>query len=628
MAIPVLSATGPLRSDATATPVSDGNVLSPCPTGSYPSNPAYDPVDHDLYVPDLESGSLTILSSTCTLVATYNFGSGSRPQQAAFDPMNNTVYVTDAERDVVYVFSGTTLVDTIGNSNFVFLEGIAFDPAAGLMAVTDSFGSAVLFINGTTVVGLVSVGGGPSEFAYDPVTDRFLVSNTRSNDVTSMNASDPLDESEYITIPTGSEPQGIVFDPADSLDYVVSEGSSNVTVISGLGVQFGSVPVGTFPFNAVWDESRLSVYVVNSGSHNISVIQGLKVVATVNGPARAGFNGIAYDEMNDHVFVMGTVSDKAYVYGSGVRYGPTLSAGVLAPLISPNSVAPDPSCMVGTAPSLDAYDPVTHELYVPNAISGDLSILSGCTEVATVTFPVGAHPYAAAFDPTNNFVYVTDETLSQVYLLSGSTIATTVTSPTFDEPHGATFDPGTGEMAFANYGSNTVTFVAAAAVDGTTTVGTGPSQLAYDPYSDRLLVTNELTDNVTSMNALDPTNDSEHISIPVGALPNGIAFDPADQYDYVANGASDNMSVISGIGTQIGSVPVGTGPAGVAWDPAKLSIYVVSTGSSNISVVQGLTVLRTITGPVGAAFLGIAYNALSDEVCVTGDSSSEVYVYH
>ena len=88
------------------------------------------------------------------------------------------------------------------------------------------------------------------------------------------------------------------------------------------------------------------------------------------------------------------------------------------------------------------------------------------------------------------------------------------------------------------------------------------------------------------------------------------------------------MSVISGLGAQIGSVPVGTGPAGVAWDPAKLSIYVVTTGSSNVSVLQGLTAVRTIMGPAGAAFLGIAYNALSDEVCVSGDSSGEVYIYH
>jgi DNA-binding beta-propeller fold protein YncE len=288
------------------------------------------------------------------------------------------------------------------------------------------------------------------------------------------------------------------------------------------------------------------------------------------------------------------------------------------------------SCSVGAAPQYPTFDPVNHEIYVPNINSANLTILNGaCKLVATVILPAGAQPFAAAFDPANNRVYVTDFSLEQVYVISGAKLVKTLKSSTFDGPIGIAYDPGDAVLAVANGKSNTVTFIGASTnrIVGTATVGREPYLLTYDPHSARLLVTNYDSNNVTSMSAAKPMDGKDNINIPVGRGPTGIAFDVTDSEDYVADALSNKVTVISGTGHHYGSVSVGSSPYGVVWDQAKLEVYVANGGSSTISVIQGFSVVRTIRGPSGAVLLGFAFDGATNQVFVTGDATSEVYIY-
>jgi len=283
----------------------------------------------------------------------------------------------------------------------------------------------------------------------------------------------------------------------------------------------------------------------------------------------------------------------------------------------------------GTNPLFDAYDPVNHEVYVPNLNSASLTILNGtCKLVAKVTLPTGAYPAAAGFDPENNHVYVTDAALSQVYVFSGTRLVNTITSSTFNSPWGVAFDPAISNMAVANYGSDTVTFIFGTSVSFTTTVGSGPYLFAYDLTFGRLLVTNFASANVTSMSGLFPFLQTDNINIPVGTQPAGIAFDLANDYDYVANYGSNNVTIIDSTGGHYGSVTVGSHPFGVVWDQAKLSVYVANSGSNTVSVISGSSVARTIYGPSGSGLHGIAYDEATDQVFVSGYTNKEVYVYN
>jgi DNA-binding beta-propeller fold protein YncE len=290
------------------------------------------------------------------------------------------------------------------------------------------------------------------------------------------------------------------------------------------------------------------------------------------------------------------------------------------------------SCKVGTSPTFDAYNPVNHEVYVPNEMSHNLSILKGCSVVATVTFSNSlAQPISAAFDPSNNHVYVTDLHLNRVYVISGQNVTKTITNSMFNGLYGIAYDPGDGVMAAANSGANDVVFITSSStILGTNTVGLEPRLIGYDPFYARLLVTNFGSENVTSIDAVYPTVQGNNVNIPVGTSPFGIAFDYQTDQDYVANEASQNITVFFGIATGgHGDISLGPGndPAGVVWDQAKLSIYVADQLSGNVSIIKGTAVVRTIVGPMNSDFVGIAYDDATDRVYVTDHGSGLVYVY-
>src|SRR5882757_9754183 len=59
------------------------------------------------------------------------------------------------------------------------------------------------------------------------------------------------------------------------------------------------------------------------------------------------------------------------------------------------------------------------------------------------------------------------------------------------------------------------------------------------------------------------------------------------EYVYVANGGSNNVSVIDGLAFKvIATIPVGKNPSGIAANPKKNEIYVVNTESNNLSVID------------------------------------------
>jgi DNA-binding beta-propeller fold protein YncE len=287
-----------------------------------------------------------------------------------------------------------------------------------------------------------------------------------------------------------------------------------------------------------------------------------------------------------------------------------------------------------------AYDPVNHDVYVPNnqgtvATISVLSLNGACKVVGTIGLPPGSNgynaaPVAAAFNPTNNHVYVTNSRLNQVNVIAGTKIVKNITDSAFEGPTGIAYDPGNGDIVVANGGSNTVTFISNMKVVGTTVVGFYPQFFGYDPVANRLLVSNSYSNTVTSMNASNPLDELEYITIPVGTTPEGIAFDFSNSEDYVANGQSDNVTVISGFGQQLGFVPLPSGeaPGDAVWDQSTLRVYVVDTGTANISVIQGLKVVRTIIGEAGGYFSGIAYDDTIDKVLVTEYNSGYTWVYN
>lgn len=306
------------------------------------------------------------------------------------------------------------------------------------------------------------------------------------------------------------------------------------------------------------------------------------------------------------------------------------AASMAHPIVLLEKTTKDATCGVGRAPWIPGYDPVTHEMYVPNTYTHNITVLSGtCTEVGTIGLVSGANPLEAAFDPGNNYMYVTDEALNEVYVISGLTIVATVSSALFNGPEGIAFDAGflgPPTMVVTNYGGNDLVAISGTTVSGPTGVGTAPTFVSYDPSRDTLLVANFGSANLTILNATSPFT-STHISASVGSGPTMIAFDPVGAVDYVANYLSSSVTIVGGFGVVYGTITGLKTAWGVAWDQAALAVFVTGKTADKVWEISGGTVIKKISTPSGSNLEGIAYDDFNDKVYVANYGDNTVYVY-
>lgn len=283
------------------------------------------------------------------------------------------------------------------------------------------------------------------------------------------------------------------------------------------------------------------------------------------------------------------------------------------------------SCSVGTQPEQPAYDPVNHYIYVPNSGSGNVTVVRPpCTVVATITLPSGSAPTGAVFNSLNNHVYVTDMSLNQVYVISGTTVLSTIVKSAFHCPVFPAFDPGANVIAIPNGCGHTVTFLTSTDRALSVPVGKGPGAVGYDPHFATLLVANVLSGNVTVLNAITLAHITD-VTLGLGYYPNGVVYNPVCACDFVSDNGLSIVTALSGNGTIIGSINVGLAPSQMAWSQKSLDVYVANYASNNISVIHGTSVVRTIPG--GDQPDGAVYCDFNGMVYVTYHGIARLFAY-
>ena len=290
----------------------------------------------------------------------------------------------------------------------------------------------------------------------------------------------------------------------------------------------------------------------------------------------------------------------------------------------------DPTCFTGGHPRDPGYDPVTHEVYVPNEGSPGLPNITvysqTCQLVGTISLPSNSIPWQAAFDPSNNYMFVTDYGLNEVYVISGTTIVHTITG--LDGPEGVTFDYGLVSMDVVSSGGDNVSaWTGAGEFDTSFATGSDPSGILYDPGCACEFVTNSGSDSVTVIETA--TNTFRTVSLTVGKSPEGIGYDPNDGGVYVANAGSNNVSVLNTVGGTVGvygSIAGFNQPAAVAWDQASAYIYVANEANGKVVVVSGDSIVKKYSTASDSHAIGLAYDEFNDDMYVTGFNTNLLYV--
>jgi DNA-binding beta-propeller fold protein YncE len=298
-----------------------------CVVGLDPNNPAYDPLNHYVYVPNSGSSNVSVLSGTCTHVASIALPSGSGPETAVYDPANNYVYVTDVNLNQVYVISGIKLIDTITGSIFDCPFGAAVDLGAipevglssGTILVGDECSGTIVRVSGLgTEGGFANLGSFPISVAYDPSADSMITADYKSNLVEIISVILGIETPSVASFAVGSNPDGVAFDYANGYDYVTNYGSDNVSVIQVDGALEaaslqGTISLTSAPVGAVWSQKALEMYVPTLFG-TVDIINGFSVVKTVtvaSYPTELG--GGVYDEFNGKVYVTAHNSNVVYV---------------------------------------------------------------------------------------------------------------------------------------------------------------------------------------------------------------------------------------------------------------------------------------------------------------------------
>ena len=313
----------------------------------------------------------------------------------------------------------------------------------GLLALTSSAGESLTALRS-------------SALAITPDGHRLLVVNPDSDSVTIV---DLAARKALAEVPVGDDPQSIAVGSSGRIAVVPNRRDDTVSLIDlNLGTAVETLPVGDEPAGALVDH-RGRLYVANAGSASISVIglDGGALLATV--PTEPRPRGLALSPDGTTLYVthflsgrLSVIDTKALTVETVISTGPdsNLSNGIF---INPNTqraylpqtrsnttnrallfdttVFPVVSVIDLTTNghlrreriALDVADrpvgipfdaavaPRRGELYVVNAASNDLSMISLDSGRAVAHLDVGDHPRGIVLSPDERFAYV-NNTLS------------------------------------------------------------------------------------------------------------------------------------------------------------------------------------------------------------------------
>ncbi len=639
LTVAVGSPTAPSTSNA---PWTTGNVSLGAP-GAYPIALAYVAATDDLWVEDVPSVLIEVSALTGARVATLEIGSApaeaNAPASLALDPASDRVYLLGPGP------LGVTAVDWTTNtvvasfdlpSACQVVEGLAFVPSTAELWVACA--SAIVAISTVTgsVVYALAVAYAPGTILFDPASGAVVASVYVHGPSENGSATYGLDVFDPAVAPTLSET--IVTGTGSSGAFVVGTGdyvkamgelvfpaqgptnSWGVEALSALdyhGAVF--VPLPGHPVSAAAAGPNSStVYLAMYGSESIARfdLRGLTVNASV--PSGGTPVAVAVDPADASVWVAD--EDTAQLWG--------FAAATLQPIAQ---------VAVGGGPGALAVDPATGRLWVAN--SNNVTVLSGSPPTILATIPIDGGPSAVAIDPVAGRAYVATVDNANVTIINASTFRIVGSIAVAAQPTALAVDPPLGLLLVASdsgrYGEVEAFSLSSGQPIARWTVGHYPTNLLLDPASGDVIVTNELSSNLTVIDPLEgPVAATVNLT---GFYPWQAAYDARDRLLLLSD-ANEIVNVSSGGAYAwvyalnattfafVGRTMTDPVTLGLAYDPVNGLAYAAAYLTSRVVVLtpDPLAVIATI--PVGLEPVPAIFDPTADAV-VIGNSASASLTY-
>ena len=363
---------------------------------------------------------------------------------------------------------------------------------------------------------------------------------------------------------------------------------------------------GSNPYRGLYDPANGSILVTNSGSNKISPIWSTTHTSgTYRTQANCGTGCSA--------------SNGSYDPSSGYAYFATTSNGFLTldPGLSSGWVS-----TTGSSPMASAYFPPLSWTIGIGQSAAKLTAMQMTTIQSS--FALGKAPWTLAYAASNYTMWVAEGaygSLGQLEVFNKTNISNTLYQKPLaiigdgKAPGYATFDPADGYVYVANQLSDNVTIINAKTYANVANVGLGtgtaPVAIAYDPGNHDVYVANSGSTNVSVL-----SGSSLIASVPVGTTPDSLTYEPLNETMIVTNSGSDNVSVISRTNLIASTVSLasGAGPDAGVFDPADSYVYIADHGTSaSVSVLTDDQTITGISGPRAIAVDGSgAYTAIAN----------------
>lgn len=397
----------------------------------------------------------------------------------------------------------------------------------------------------------------------------------------------------------GAATGAAVYDPGRGVEFFPIGNSLAELSISAQRVE-ATIPVGTAPHGVAYDPVRAELFVANSGSGNVTVVSNPTLTTLTSIQVGSGPNAVVYDSATGDLFVAN--------YGSN-----TVS------VISDVSNSVVHTIPVGFGPIALAYDSLRGEVVVANSASDNVSFISDSTYSVMAQVPVGSGPTSIAFDSAKGVEAVTNTGSNNLSLISDSSYRVSRSIPCPSSPNSVAYDAKRGELFVSDFGSNQLQVISDVNNSTVATVafGSGPDFVAYDAANDTLTVANSWTISLVS-----DTNDTVTGTVETGTSPGGVAVDTQRGEVFVANDQENEITGVSSSTNRIVSVVHGPAAFGLTYDSHTDEIFSANWLTSSISEFNATTTGPVTNISTSIDPYAIGYDSLKHEVFVAGYTSS------
>ncbi|HEX5185653.1 MAG TPA: tetratricopeptide repeat protein, partial [Nitrososphaeraceae archaeon] len=169
------------------------NVINTIPLESLPTDIAYNSNNNMIYVVQRDSSTVSVIDGNTNKIIN-EISVGGKPTDIAYNPNNNMIYVANEYSDSISVISGDSQISSntykhykqdIHLSDFSSPVGLDIDINNNMIYVVQRDLSTVSVIDGNTnkIINEISVGGKPTDIAYNPNNNTMYVTNMESDTV-------------------------------------------------------------------------------------------------------------------------------------------------------------------------------------------------------------------------------------------------------------------------------------------------------------------------------------------------------------------------------------------------------------------------------------------------------------